>query len=530
MISSVLLQLSFMKEALSLTMKIMKKSLFYLFALICSMSLFTSCSDDDDDVDFSTVIEGEIAGVYKGTMDVYYEDPELIIAKDMIQKITIKKSSNTSVGLELKDFTITVAGNSLVIGDIAVDNCPLVENNGSYSFSGDANLNLVVGECGISVTGTYNKGKVTMTIKVNVSNGQMKVRVEYDGAKLSGSESTEAKITSFTIDDDIVTVAPVIDDENSTITFKVNDEATEEDLKALVPVIAISEKATVTPASGVAQDFSGAKSVVYTVVSEDGTSRKYTASIEGVQNIMKYSLEEWTEIDGGTSDNYWTPEPAGFLATSNAGAKILNGSSIATKIGYPVMKESEGYNGGAAAKLVTIDARGHALGSMAPVTSGSLFTGKFVLNMFAPLKSTQFGIAYDKEPKLFKGVYKYKAGDNYIDGSKKPIEEGLDIKDQCSIAAILYEAEDANGKEVILTGADINTSDYRVAEARLADGSDKEEWTTFELSFEYYPDKSYDSTKKYKLAIICSSSKEGDRFIGADKSTLIVDELEVVGE
>ncbi len=26
----------------------MKKNLFYLFALICSMSLFTACSDDDE--------------------------------------------------------------------------------------------------------------------------------------------------------------------------------------------------------------------------------------------------------------------------------------------------------------------------------------------------------------------------------------------------------------------------------------------------------------------------------------------------
>ncbi|KAB4394575.1 DUF4925 domain-containing protein, partial [Bacteroides thetaiotaomicron] len=26
----------------------MKKNLFFLFALICSMSLFTACSDDDD--------------------------------------------------------------------------------------------------------------------------------------------------------------------------------------------------------------------------------------------------------------------------------------------------------------------------------------------------------------------------------------------------------------------------------------------------------------------------------------------------
>ena len=505
----------------------MKKSLLYLFMLVCSVSLFTSCSDDDDDVTYP--VDSELAGAYKGTMDVYYVGVSTPIASDMVQKVYISKASDTAVKLELRNFTITVAGTELLIGDITVDNCALTKSGDTYKFSGNQTLSLVVGSCNTSVSGTVGKNAVDMVIDVDVEGG-MKVKVNYKGTKLSGSENTEAKITDFTIDDEVITVAPVIDDAKSTITFKVNDEATEEDLKALVPVIAVSEKATVTPASGVAQDFSGGKSVVYTVVAEDGTSRKYTASIEGVQNIMKYSLDEWSEIDGGTSDNYWTPEPAGFLSTSNAGAKILNGSSIATKIGYPVMKESEGYNGGAAAKLVTIDARGHALGSMAPVTSGSLFTGKFVLNMFAPLKSTQFGIAYDKEPKLFKGVYKYKAGDNYIDGSKKPIEEGLDIKDQCSIAAILYEAEDANGKEVILTGADINTSDYRVAEARLADGSDKEEWTTFELSFEYYPDKSYDSTKKYKLAIICSSSKEGDRFIGADKSTLIVDELEVVGE
>ena len=42
----------------------MKKNLFYLFALICSMSLFTACSNDDDP-DYTQVIENEIAGEYK---------------------------------------------------------------------------------------------------------------------------------------------------------------------------------------------------------------------------------------------------------------------------------------------------------------------------------------------------------------------------------------------------------------------------------------------------------------------------------
>ena len=40
----------------------------------------------------------------------------------------------------------------------------------------------------------------------------------------------------------------------------------------------------------------------------------------------------------------------------------------------------------------------------------------------------------------------------------------------------------------------------------------------------------YDSSKKYKMAIVCSSSKAGDSFKGAVNSTLFVDELEIIGE
>ena len=45
----------------------MKKNLFYLFALICSMSLFTACSDDDEAPGNSGVV-GEVVGDYKGLM------------------------------------------------------------------------------------------------------------------------------------------------------------------------------------------------------------------------------------------------------------------------------------------------------------------------------------------------------------------------------------------------------------------------------------------------------------------------------
>ena len=43
----------------------------------------------------------------------------------------------------------------------------------------------------------------------------------------------------------------------------------------------------------------------------------------------------------------------------------------------------------------------------------------------------------------------------------------------------------------------------------------------------YKDGKSWDATKKYKLAIVCSSSKDGDKFSGAPGSVLYVDDLKV---
>lgn len=107
----------------------MKKRLLYLFMLICSISLFVSCSDDDD---VKYPVDSELAGAYKGTMDVYYVGVSTPIASDMVQKVYISKASDTAVKLELRNFTITVAGTELLIGDITVDNCALTKSGDTY--------------------------------------------------------------------------------------------------------------------------------------------------------------------------------------------------------------------------------------------------------------------------------------------------------------------------------------------------------------------------------------------------------------
>ena len=502
----------------------MKKSLFCLFMFICSVGLFTSCSDDDPN--YSAAIEGEIVGNYKGTLEVKLFGES--IGNPIIQKITVSKASNTSIDLSLKNFSFM---GIITIPEIKLSNCKLTKNGDTYSFVGTQELETGELSCVINATGTIKNGNIDMDMDIKaVLDGQNQdVDVTYKGARLSGTESSEAKITSFIIENDFVIGSSVIDDANGTITFKVSTNATDEDLSELIPEIMVSNKATVNPESGVAQDFSAGKKVTYTVLAEDGTVKTYVASVDG--NILKYSFDEWSDVAQGGTHPYYDPLPANELANPNKGVALLYSVS-GYKGDYPVLQEEAGF-AGKAVKLITryTKKQGGFINSPT-ITAGSLFTGEMVISissMSKPLEATHFGIPYNKKPLFFKGYYKYTPGEIFRegakDGSKDNIIEGQ--IDECSIVAVLYQIEK---DDEYLDGTNINSSPKRVAVAYLEDGSAKSEFTPFNLKFNFLPDKSYDPNAKYKIAIVCSASKEGDSFKGAPDSTLILDELEIIGE
>lgn len=511
----------------------MKKKLFYyLFAVLCTVALFTSCSDDDDNgKNGDDQIEvADISGNYKGTLVVSINGSG---ADPVSQVISIIKSGDqtSQVVLSLKNFSFA---NNLV-GDIEVP-CTVEEKDGVQSFSGQKDLKFttefgqMLGTLPTSISGTVKDGKVSMKIGVTVAALGQTVDVAFEGDKMSGNESGEAKISDFVINSDFITEQPIIDDENGTITFKVNDAATDDDLKALIPTFNISDKATVSPVSGVAQDFSSNKVVIYTVTAEDGTMKTYSASISGTNNIMKFSFEEWKTVGTGVA-KHEDPLPSDVLASSVQGASLLG--IFGWSGGFPVEKTGDAKDGEYAIKLITLDTHEITSPMVPALTSGSLYTGSFdTTPAFSgdQLSCTKFGVEYNRKPLTLKGWYKYTPGDKYMDGTDKnnvTYPEGID---ECAIQGVLYEAVDENEQPVTLTGHNINDSKYRVATAALSDGSAKTDYTYFELPFTFLEGKEYDVNKKYKLAIICSSSKDGDRFIGAGGSTLIIDALEVVGE
>lgn len=513
----------------------MKKKMFYLFALLCSMSLFTACSDDDDAVDYSKVIEEEIAGNYKGTLTVTVEE---VTMSPEPQKINIEKASPSAINLSLNNFSFA----GINIGNVELENCALSQNGDTYTFTGTQKLTVDVLSCTINAKGTITKGtvKIEMDIDATLNGEDQNVKVVYEGTRLTGSESSEAKITAFSFDlsneaNAIVIEQPVINDDN-TITFRVNGEAVEDDanvLKNLVPTFTISDKATASVKSGEAMDLS--QDVTITVTAEDGTTIVTYIVKSPIRNsLMKFSLDDWGELQykfDETIINYPAPNPTNTLATSNAGAAMLHALGNYDK--WPVVEEAQGFEG-SAATLVTLDTRKTLAAIMgAGVTSGSLFTGKFIMEGESTIEYTKFGVLYEKKPLYFKGVYKYTPGSPFIETRKKPsfgyefVE--TDAIDECAIQAVLYTVADET-ETLDGTNIDDDSNEKIVARARLEDGTAKDDWTAFNLEFKWKEGVTYDAEKTYKLAIVCSSSKDGANFNGAVNSTLIVDELEVIGE
>lgn len=334
----------------------MKKNLFYLFALICSMSLFTACSDDDEAPDYSKVIESEMAGNYKGTLTVTVEGTTM---PSEPQKIKIEKAGPSAINLSLANFSFM----GITIGDVELKNCVLSQNGNVYTFTGTQDLKVDALSCTINAKGTIANSavKVDMDIDATVGGLKQSVKVVYEGTRLTGSESSEAKITDFNIDNALIVGKPIINEEAGTITFRVDEDAADEDLVALVPTFKISDNATVEPASGVKQDFSKGKQVTYVVTAENGTERSYVVFVAG--RTQTYDFESGWTTEGYVEEKGIEPYdvPESGWATSNVGVwfirytyqDVYNG-------GYPVLKTDNAKSGQVAVDLVTLDTKGQA--------------------------------------------------------------------------------------------------------------------------------------------------------------------------
>lgn len=290
--------------------------------------------------------------------------------------------------------------------------------------------------------------------------------------------------------------------------------------------------ATIQPASGVENNFTTPQ--IYTVTSEDGKWKApYTIEFIKAELPTSYHFETLLESSANKYNIFYELQESSSTeakivqwASGNIGYDLTGMANVATD--YPTVQVANGKIG-KCLKLETRDTGSFGAGVNMPIAAGNLFIGTFDVSnaLKDALKSTRFGLPFYQEPKTLKGYYKYKAGSVFtIDGV--PVDNK---KDQFDIYGIFYEADN---KDDMLDGYDALTSSKLISVARIQEENRREtdEWAEFILPFESKPGKSIDPAKlqagKYKLAIVFSSSIEGDRFRGAVGSTLYIDEVELI--
>ncbi|OAZ04439.1 PCMD domain-containing protein [Flavobacterium succinicans] len=303
--------------------------------------------------------------------------------------------------------------------------------------------------------------------------------------------------------------------EESTGTISINVAATA-NIKQLKPKeIVLSTFAAISPSSEELLDFTNP--VKYTVTAEDGSTKIYTVTVkqEGSEpQLENSSFDDWYM----TPKNYYEPgkDANSIWSSGNAGATTLGNANVTP---FTI----NGTN--IAAKLVTQD-----MGSLAGFVSqrmaaGSMFTGKFELDVSNPINSAKFGIPFAARPKNFSVEYAYSPGTPYLDRKGQT----LTTKDACDIYVLL---ENRNGTEVKRVATAWFRSEEKVINA----------FKTITIPLTYGElNSSFPAYQKPKnglyananeavthISVVFSSSFNGDQLEGGTNSTLLVNNFKLI--
>lgn len=323
----------------------------------------------------------------------------------------------------------------------------------------------------------------------------------------------EADIETFSIDQQLLTGNIFIDQANRKVFLYLKPDAYR---SGVAPRLTLSSGATVTPASGDSIHFNGPDHPRYTVTSASGANKKtYTVEVVTVGQ-WHWSFETWALND---KDKYQHPvEPDGAEVWSSGNPGIAFSGVPKDPRAYPLRSTTDSKDGTMAAELVTM--KGTTLSELVGIKlfAGSLFVGIFdAQNAFvAPLKATQFGQPFSGSARRFTGYYKYTPGPVYQDKSGNPVPG---MTDSCAIYAVLYSGTTR------LDATNIHTSDRIIARAYLPDGSARNNFTRFDIPFNYVPGKQ--PKGDMMMAVVASSSINGDSYKGAVGSRLVVDSLRI---
>lgn len=335
--------------------------------------------------------------------------------------------------------------------------------------------------------------------------------------------NAEADIETATLPENVLSDEAIVG--NDKIVFPLKKGA---DITKLAPTFTLTPNATISPASGTEFDFTTPKK--YTVTSEDKKWKKeYEVSVLFSGIPTSYHFEETIPVKGQNGNLLYysfrdKDDIGNILNWTNANEGFNYTGVKAEPDDYPTSPAPNGVRGNCV-KLTTKSTG--SLGALLKmyIAAGNLFIGSFKIVIPEVVKATKFGVPFTHIPVAVKGYYKYKAGDTFTEDGKPVAGK----KDKCDIYAVFYETDD-NVKT--LDGTNVFSSPNLISVARISNAKETDEWTEFSIPFISEENKRIDPKKlideKYNLAIVFSSSIEGDLFKGAVGSTLYIDEVDLI--
>ncbi len=344
--------------------------------------------------------------------------------------------------------------------------------------------------------------------------------------------NTECDILAAELPGVELVASPVVD--NTSVTFEVgyNQIAT-----VLAPEFILTPGASVEPPSGTPRDFTEPQE--YVVTSEDGAWEKiYMVKVKWPSiPILHYGFEKVRVVEtaGRKYDVFYekSEDDNNEWSWASANSAYVLTLQAREPNEFPTYQSTQGVEGDCAV-LVTRSTGEFGKGAKKPMAAGNLYMGTFDIGnaMNAPLKATHFGRTFYLEPISFSGFYKYKAGETYCrPDSEGKLEPVPGKRDMFNCYAVFYES---TPEMEWLDGANVLSEDNPniISTALIPDRHETDDWTEFSVPFVYREGKSVDPVKlkdgRYRLAVVMSSSQDGDYFCGAIGSTLAVDELSIV--
>jgi hypothetical protein len=248
--------------------------------------------------------------------------------------------------------------------------------------------------------------------------------------------------------------------------------------------------------------------LTYSITAEDGTQVDYYLVLRDNQ-LPDCGFEDWYSATGMNGKSYSEPGKSAATtvwATANQGTSIYN--IYGTK---PFV-----YEGNTVAQITTGET------SLVPVTSGTIFIGKFditgaINHPTNPKKATKFGTPFSLRPDSIKFKYTYQPGSRYIHAT---------LKNPASIFGG-FTVTDITGSDMFTAYAILEIRDgsdiIEIGRAEVISGETQDVMKELSLPFKYSSDQ-----KPTHISVVFASSKDGDLFTGAVGSVLTVDDVELI--